>query len=323
MRRSKFSDVLIFESGRSTVGRQIASRLHRHGIESCFIDNVRKLNEKDFISCVRSKAEECGAGVIIPVFNPEVLARHRAEFPGVVIACESEEKILLLDNKVSACGLASSLGVPVPREYSDTDSVDRYPVVFKRADGHGGDSVYFPKTRESLENLVRTSRPGSYLITEEIAGWDVSVDAFRWNGYFAAGAYKVLLPRAKGISVLRESIDAPDIVGYSRKMLDALDYNGVCGFDYRLDPDGRWWFLECNPRFSGGLRSQTASGFDVPWLLWQAVNGHCPGKVDFRSGVRTQYLKGSLDYLKRRHRQGKLCLNDVLECVCSGAFRFD
>lgn len=325
MRRkcSTYSDVLVVDAGESAVGRMIARSLRRKGLRISFCENDRRLNEKDFIAQIREQAAREGVRMVIPVFHPEALARHRAEFPGVLIPVDSEEKLLLLDDKVRACALAASLGIRQPEAYADVDSVPRYPVVFKRSTGHGGDSVYFPKLRKSLEHLVASSRPGTYLITEEIEGDDVSVDAVRWGGYFHAEAYEVLLPKAKGISVLRRSIQAPEIVEAARQMLDAADYNGVCGMDFRRSPDGKFWFLECNPRFSGGLCSQLASGFDQPWILWQLANGRQPEEVHFRPGVRTQYIKGTIDYLKRRRKQGKLTAGDVFRCIFSGAVKFD
>ena len=322
--KKKKTDVLIVGAGVSSLGKQTRASLSAHGLKCSFIDNDRGLNERDFLKQIKEKAAAEGVQTIIPVFNPQLLARHRAEFPGIRIPVDSEEKLNLLDNKISACALAEKLGILLPESYSTADKVHRYPVVFKRACGHGGDSVYFPKQRRSLENLIRSSLPGSYLITEEIDGEDVSVDALRWDDFFFAGAYRVILPKAKGISVLRESINAPELVETARKILDAADYKGVCGFDFRLAAkDGKTYFLECNPRLSGGMRSQTASGFDVPWLLWRAAGGMRLEKPHFRPGVRTQYIKGTLDYLKRRRRQGRLTLRDILQCVFSGASAFD
>ena len=61
----------------------------------------------------------------------------------------------------------------------------------------------------------------------------------------------------------------------------------------------------------------------MPWILWQLSHGIQPDEVHFKAGVRTQYIKGTVDYLKRRHRQGKLTAGDVLRCIFSGAVKFD
>lgn len=233
-----------------------------------------------YLRALHKAVEDTGARAIIPIFFPEVLARHRSSFEGLLIPIEQEDKILLLDNKRSACGLAASLGIPMPRIYSSADEVDSWPVVFRRCSGQGGDSVYFPRNRKALDNLLGTASDA--LTTEFIQGDDVSVDALRWDGFFFAAVYKVLEPKGKGVSTKRISIDAPELVGYARTMLDKLDYHGVCGMDFRMDAQGKPWFLECNPRFSGGLESALESGFDIPALLWELADGRKPAASDIR-----------------------------------------
>lgn len=61
----------------------------------------------------------------------------------------------------------------------------------------------------------------------------------------------------------------------ARTILEHLDYQGVCGFDFRADTSGNVRLLECNPRFTGGVAAQAAAGFDIPWTLYRML------KADF------------------------------------------
>lgn len=54
-------------------------------------------------------------------------------------------------------------------------------------------------------------------------------------------------------------------------ILEHLDYQGVCGFDFRADTSGNVRLLECNPRFTGGVAAQAAAGFDIPWTLYRML----------------------------------------------------
>lgn len=285
---------------------------------------------RNFILRIREWAEETHPLAVMPIFHPEVLSSHRDEFPGIKIICADADKIRRLDDKVSACALAASLGIRQPRLYSSPEDVDRFPVVFKRSGGHGGDSVYFPKEAGSLKHLVANSAPGTWLISDEIEGYDASIDVLRHGGVFVSSPYRTLLPRAKGISIMRETITAPELEAAARMMLEAVDYEGVCGMDFRIDKDGKAWFLECNPRFSGGLETQIKAGLDLPWLLWQAEMSSSPAgaapsgattaPMDVcspieiptpRTGVRTKDRRQIVCYLRRRLRQGKLDLTDL------------
>lgn len=249
-----------------------------------------KKRENWYIRTLKAAVGEYDPKVIIPIFFPEILAAHRDEFPGIIIPLDSPRTIRLLDDKLSACRLAASLGIPQPRRFNSIDEVDSYPCVFKRTSGQGGDSVYFPGKRQALECLLRNAGdPDRYLITEFVEGDNVCVDALRWDGFFHAEAYRVLEPKGKGVSTLRRSEEAPALVEYVRRMLDAVDFHGVCGVDFRVDRDGNACFLECNPRFSGGIESAIASGFDIPYLYYRLACGLPVSEQDihFTPGVLT------------------------------------
>lgn len=281
------SDVILVEAG-GNVGYHVMRSLRRRGLSvavcdvrpdgitfhSRFTRGRRCLiappikHEGAYIATLHSLVEQTGASVIIPIFHPEVLARHKDEFPGVTIPLADSEVIELLDDKKRACSLAAALGIPQPGMYMSPSEVKSYPVVFKRVKGQGGDSVYFPANEKALSNLVAKSRQGSYLIMDFIEGYDVCVDAIRTGDFFAASAYRVHFPSSKGVSILRESISVPVLEDYARKMMEASGYEGICGFDFRFSTkDEKFYFLECNPRFSGGLPSAIASGLDLPSLL--------------------------------------------------------
>lgn len=269
-------------------GESVRRSLEAGGVRVKLIEgpNPRKF-EDYYIKVLKKAVEKTGARSIWPIFFPGHLAARRDEFPGVCIPLSDAGTIKLLDNKISSCALASKLGILQPRIYAGPDEVDRYPMVFKRPDGQGGDSVYFPGSRKALDNLMKTA--SEVLLTEFIEGTNVCVDVLRWDGFFYGAAYKVLWPLRKGVSRLRESIEAPELVETARRILEHVDYKGVCGVDFRVDPQGRAYFLECNPRFSGGIESAIASGFDIPLLYYKLAAGEKPDPsgIIFRPGTVT------------------------------------
>ena len=281
----------------------VRKSLSEHGVEVFLLDgvNVRK-DAPGFERALLRALAETGAGVILPIFYPEALAdlrdRLASLFPTisissatavspfcraitfasggqpVIIPLEAADKIRLLDNKLSASRLATSLDICQPRVYEDPTAEDiHFPVVFKRALGQGGDSVYFPRDRRALDRLLATA--GECIVQEYIPGENVSVDALRWDGFFYAAAYRVLEPAGKGVS----------------RLLDSIDYHGVCGVDFRVNDSGSY-FLECNPRFSGGVASAVASGFDIPYLYYRLALGLPVSAADIHltPGIRTGSL---------------------------------
>ena len=142
-----------------------------------------------------------------------------------------------------------------------------------------------PKGQEALFSSLlckRYSNPiglvehfsGKRFLTEEyIEGTDWSVDAVRFDGYFRCGCYRSLASNGQGPSLRREIGDNPRLEGYARRLLDAIDYHGVCGFDFRVDSSGKAYFLECNPRLTGGLSTQLQTGFNIPSILVRKALG--------------------------------------------------
>lgn len=321
---------LILTDAANSVGRQVKSSLERLDLRVAICDpfgggadfkTFHSQDTENFIGQISDIVADTGASALIPVFHPEVLSSHRDRFPGVLMPVEDASKLVLLDDKVQACGLAESLGIRQPRRYGSVEDVKNYPVVFKRSCGHGGDSVYFPKARGPLENLVSNSRAGKYLIEDCMKGEDVSVTALRWNTakgvIFIAGAYRTLLPKAKAASIVRESVEAPELVASLRKILDHIDYNGICGADFIVNADGAF-FLECNPRFCGGLDTMLASGLDFPAILWNLASGLSSSETtrilsfpEYRPGAITTLPDELEAYLSCRRRKGLLTDEDI------------
>lgn len=256
-----------------SIGPVIHSGLESHGLHverMEFPQNVFR-DEFGYWRHLLKAISEHSPEMILPVGNPLALSRIRDRLPsGITIPIETEEKLRTLDGKVSCSRLASDLGILQPRMYPSPDEVGERQVVFKRDISFGGHGVHLPWTKRSLLNLIAHQPEGEpYLIEDYIEGCDYSVDALRWDGFFRAGSYRCLQNQGNGPSTSRESVDFPELEAISRKILDHLDYHGVCGMDFRVAEDGQIYFLECNPRFTGGIETQIASGFDIPYLYWQ------------------------------------------------------
>lgn len=256
-------------------------------------------DEEAFITTLLKKVEELKPSVLMPTHDEGIIiARHRHRFPNqLIITIESEDKLRNLSNKSVATKLAEQAGVPVPVTYSSIDDVHDYPVVFKTVIGNSAKGVFFPKNKQELSSLAKEYCDTEVLIEEWLKGTDVCVDCLRWGDFFQASVYRAIVTKTDGggTTTQRVIIDMPELVEYARTFLNYVDYNGVCGLDFRFDKEtGRIGFIEMNARFTGGLATPIAAGFDIPFMLYLLSTGARCTNSPVKIGTSTKWILGDI-----------------------------
>lgn len=256
--------------------------------------------EDEFIACLLEKVEELKPKMLLPTHDEGVIiARHKDKFPDwLVIPIEDEDKLYNLSNKKTATRLAAEAGVPVPQVYYCSEEVLTYPVVFKTVIGNSAKGVFFPKSRAELDALTEKYQDKETLLEEWIGGGDVCVDCVRYGDFFQASVYRALVTKTDGggTTTQREIIEMPKLIEYAKIFLDHVDYNGICGLDFRVDPENdRIAFIEMNARFTGGLATPIAAGFDIPSIIYRlSTEGSYKGITEARIGTKTKWILGDV-----------------------------
>ena len=266
-------DVLLFGT-MSDIGQTVEASLAAHGLtvvavgfpQNTFRDSSGYRRE------LFKTLEAVHPKMIMPVGDTLALSILKEEIPsGIAVPVDAPDKIRLLSSKTGTYALARELGISQPALMTAQDLAAGRRVIYKREVSFGGSGVHKPRSVEALANLIAHENGTPYLIEEYIEGSDISVDCIRTEGSFRAGCYISLAREyTQGPSVGRRIVECPEAVETASTLLSHLDFRGICGLDFRLTEDGRLYFLECNPRFTGGLATQLASGFDLPYLLYTA-----------------------------------------------------
>lgn len=285
--------------------------------------------EEDFISCLLENINHLKPKVLMPTHDEGiVIAKHIERFPKwLLISIESFDKLSMLSNKASATELAAKVGVPVPKVYTENDVITDFPVVLKTVIGNSAKGVYFPSNSTELENLKNQYSSDEILVEEKIGGCDYSVDCIRWKGFFKAAVYRAVVTKTDGggTTTQRVIVEEPALIEYAKKMLDHVDYNGVCGLDYRYDPENKiCTFIEVNARFTGGLATEVTAGFDLPYMLYcLTVDGVC-AIPSVKVGTKTKWLLGDVITLVGRLVSRNIRKNELKQVLkISGFDAFD
>ena len=318
------------------VGYTILKSLHAKGLKVWAADTSKKnicsvskfcsgsftypdpfKEENAFIKVLKEKIAELRPKVLMPTHDESVvIMRHRDEFPKeLIIPYESAEKLLMLANKAQSTEVACKAGVAVPKVYQSADEVKWYPVVFKTVIGNSAKGVYFPKDKVELLKLMKEYENEETLLQEWIGGTDYSVDCVRWDGFCKMSVYHALVTKTDGggTTTQREIVDMPQLEAEAKKLMDAVDFRGVCGLDFRYEPEtGRIAYIETNARFTGGLATPVAAGFDIPWVMYKlATEGKFDEQINVRIGTRTKWILGDVITLVGRILKMKWNLKEL------------
>jgi predicted ATP-grasp superfamily ATP-dependent carboligase len=178
------------------------------------------------------------------------------------------------------------------------EDVKEYPVVFKTVIGNSAKGVYFPKNEDELLKLQELHKCDETLLEEWIGGTDYSVDCVRWDGFWKSSVYHAIVTKTDGggTTTQREIVHVPKLEEYAKLLLDSVDFHGVCGMDFRYDPEnGQAAFIEVNARFTGGIATPVVSGFDIPWIIYKlSTDGKYEEPCEARIGVKTKWILGDV-----------------------------
>ncbi len=255
--------------------------------------------ESEFISCLLDKIKEYSPKVLLPTHDESlIIARHRNKFPQDLIIPIAEEELLTnLSNKYIATLIAQKANVPTPKIHEDINKC-QYPIIIKTRIGNSAKGVYRINNLKDAKKILSLYNPDDVLIEEYIPGYDICVDCIRYPNFFYATVYKAILTKTNGggTTTQRIIVENPTIVEYAQKLLDYVDYNGVCGIDFRYnEKEDRYAFIEVNARYTGGLATPIASGFDIPYIHYcLATQGEFNNKIKINYGTKTKWILGDI-----------------------------
>jgi D-aspartate ligase len=115
-----------------------------------------------------------------------------------------------------------------------------------------------------------------------------------------------------------ETLDVPEIVEPSRRLLAAMRYTGLVEVEFKLDaPNGGYKLLDINPRLWTWAALGCRAGVDFPYLLWQMMVGRPVREQTARTGAR--WVRMSTDVPAAIHEilRGRLTLRAYLRSLRS------
>lgn len=139
-----------------------------------------------------------------------------------------------------------------------------YPLVCKPVDGRSSQGLRYVYTKEDWEAVKTCVDRDNYIVQPKIIGNIVTVDIVRSQD----GEVVVAIPR---LELLRTQNGAGTSVkvytdlkleNNCKVLADKLGVIGCVNFEFLRDDEGTYYYVECNPRFSGGVEFSCLAGYD-------------------------------------------------------------
>ncbi len=219
-------------------------------------------------------------------------------------------------DKDKTCALALQLGIPVPqgRLISSVDEIgvaEKLPVVLKPVRSkvivHGelrSLAVAVVQTEDQRRAQLHQWLPFTAVLEQQyVAGKGVGAEFLFERGrklwhFFHERVHEY--PLSGGASSYRKSIAPPaKLLADAEKLLVALNWHGVAMVEFKVDPDGRHWLMEINPRFWGSLALAIDAGVDFPMGLLRIARGEKPlPQPAYPASIYTRDLRTDVEWFK-------------------------
>ena len=113
-----------------------------------------------------------------------------------------------------------------------------------------------------------------------------------------------------------ETMDVPEIVAPSQRLLAAIGYTGIVEVEYKFDSrDARFKLLDINPRLWTWSPLGGRAGMDFPYLLWKMVQGLRVAEQRAPAGVRWVRMSTDVPAAFQEMLRGRLNLREYLESL--------
>lgn len=262
----------------------------------CFYQVPYASEENEYIERILSICEKERVNFIFPLTDVEidVFNRYRDKFSDMnIILCMSPYETILTcrDKRKTGEVLKKVQGVHVIPEYQIEDIWNdriKFPVICKKIDGRSSQGLKKICSKEEISLFVEKNEISTYVIQPFIEGDILTVDVVRdgRDGSCVAVPRRELLRTLNGAGLSVFVFKDPELESLCKKMADQLNIHGCVNFEF-IETEEKRFFLECNPRFSGGVKFTCMSGYDCILNHLRCFQGE---KIDEKGEIVQQYI---------------------------------
>lgn len=258
---------------------------------------VPKANEeKQYIDKILEICKLEQVKYIFPLTDAEIdiFNKYRSEFDiqNIILCISSYDTIAICrDKRKTSEILKTEEDVNIIPEYS-LENLKKgevnFPLICKKINGRSSQGLKKIYNVEELTLFLEERDLESYLIQPYIEGDILTVDIVRdrRSGKCVAVPRKELLRTLNGAGTTVKVFTDSKLENLCMGIADKLDVNGCVNFEF-IESNSKKYFLECNPRFSGGVKFTCMSGYDCILNHLRCFQGK---EIDEKDKIVQQYI---------------------------------
>ena len=280
-----------------------------------------------FYEWLRKTINENSVEVLFPMDDNvmDVVIAHKEELQKLCrMLLPDAESYNIASDKGLAVVAAQKSGLDCPETWMPKNEDDllklesmvadlAFPLVIKPRKSNGSRGIVVVNKREDfVEHYLQVHQRFSFPLIQEYIRpgprFDVCLLFNSKSELRASFVQKELrhFPLDRGPSTMQESVWLPDLIELAVGLLKDLNWQGIAEVEFMLDEkDGKFKFMEINPRFWNSLYLSMLAGVDFPWLLYRLIiEGDVPEVSDYRTDVKCRWsLPGDiLHFLVNKNR---------------------
>jgi len=157
-----------------------------------------------------------------------------------------------------------TLSIPTKKMADIEDLEWSFPIVCKPYNGRSSQGLRYIYTNAEWEKAKKEVEQESYIVQPYISGPRIVVEIVRQDtpNKVIAMTRRELISTPHGCSLTVLTYQDKKLEKAASNLANALGVIGDVNFEYILDDDGSYHFIECNPRFSAGCEFSCMSGYD-------------------------------------------------------------
>jgi predicted ATP-grasp superfamily ATP-dependent carboligase len=266
--------------------------------------------QEKFYQCLQEQIDKSGCEVLFPMddLTLSIIMNNRKQLENkCLIPLPENKSYSIASDKYETFLLASRSNVDCPNAYMPksvedlinlSEQID-YPVVIKPRKSSGSRGIRVVKDADELLFQYRTIHllypfPMIQEYIPQGNRYDVCLLYDQNHQIKCAFIQKEIrhFPIEMGPSTVQESIEYPELLEYSQRLLTELNWTGIVEVEFMIDPrSGSPKLMEINPRFWNSLELSIKCGVDFPYFLLKvALNEPFENVMDYSLGVKTRWL---------------------------------